>query len=315
MTKSIFYFISAALVTLPIFGELGSDTYDVQIAICFPLILLIGIPHGAIDHIIFAKSTNLGPLKDTTFILIYLAISGMNLLLWHLFPQAGFVLFLLLSAFHFGESQFIHYFKRNSIHERFLMLSWGVLILSGLMYFKHSEILQISSRFSDFALLTFTTNLSLMKAVFGCALALFIGATFFHLWNKQLKPEQVAIELVTTFLILLIFKLLPLLISFTLYFIILHSGKVLREEFVFLKKIGRSKGFHSFIKNLFPLTISSLLGIALVFFAKYIEFIEWSYAYALLVIISCVTVPHAYVMSLFYQKHRMDLREDSSPSN
>jgi lycopene beta-cyclase len=63
-------------------------------------LLLIGIPHGAVDHLLKKDSRPL-----IYFIAKYLLLMALNFILWIYSPKFALALFLLYSSFHFGESE------------------------------------------------------------------------------------------------------------------------------------------------------------------------------------------------------------------
>ena len=67
-------------------------------------IVIIGIPHGALDlDLAKAGDAALGQRSKTTFA-IYVAIAFISFMAWHLMPTVALGLFLLLSAIHFGRA-------------------------------------------------------------------------------------------------------------------------------------------------------------------------------------------------------------------
>ena len=95
------------------------------------LILLLGIPHGAIDHVLFFKKRKMSQLKFYSYIS---GISFLFVILWHILPVISLILFLLISAFHFGESQFADIFFKKSLRFIFYFF-WDYVYLSTLMYY------------------------------------------------------------------------------------------------------------------------------------------------------------------------------------
>jgi Brp/Blh family beta-carotene 15,15'-monooxygenase len=101
--------IAIALVTLlsAIFASwLGSDSLNWQVAIAL-IALAIGIPHGALDHLVTLPRTQ--PLKMAIFIAIYVAIALLAIwaiLQWNVW---GFIAVVAMSSLHFGvgDSAFI----------------------------------------------------------------------------------------------------------------------------------------------------------------------------------------------------------------
>ena len=118
--------------------------------------------------------------------------------------------------------------------------------------------------------------------------------------TRELSVETVLMEAMTFALILVCFYLLPILIGFTLYFVVLHSLKVLREEFSFLKIRQQNFTLLGFIKMVAPFTVFSFLGMGFLFVLVEFGIIKFSYGYVFLITISSITLPHAFVMNKFY---------------
>jgi Brp/Blh family beta-carotene 15,15'-monooxygenase len=298
MSKSIFIFFSCVLLLTPFFLEGKGVEVSTQFFICLPFLLLIGIPHGAIDNILYLKNSG---LTNSQFISIYLLVIALNICIWLITPIIGYGLFLIISAFHFGQSQFTHYFVHKTPSFQVLSFFWGVSILSGLIYFNADEIIAISV--GD----TYLSEINALHKLLNIS-ALFFGSTIisilllcFSVFLKKIKVENLLMETLVLLIILVTFYLLPLLISFSLYFIILHSHKVLKEEYYFLKKDNQINNFSHFVKILAPLTLLSIFGILLIFALIKFNFINISYGYSLFLIISSITLPHVFVMNRFYK--------------
>jgi beta-carotene 15,15'-dioxygenase len=76
--------------------------------------LVIGIPHGAVDHLIAIPE--LLSLKMAVFLAKYLAVTGLAILFLLRFPLLGFQLIVLCSALHFGvgDTSFFMEINRRS---------------------------------------------------------------------------------------------------------------------------------------------------------------------------------------------------------
>ena len=137
---------------------------------------------------------------------------------------------------------------------------------------------------------------------------LFFGSTasslllmIYHGFKNQIKWESILMETVVITLILVCFYLMPILIGFSLYFVILHSYKVLKEEYNFLlseKEINSVKNFFLLIT---PYTLFSIFGITFLFALIHFNILQISYGYCLLIAISSITLPHVFVMNKFYR--------------
>jgi len=81
--------------------------------------LVIGIPHGAVDHLIAIPE--LFSFKMARFLLAYLVVTGLAIWFLLLFPLLGFQLIVFLSALHFGvgDSSFYLEIYHRSTHVNF----------------------------------------------------------------------------------------------------------------------------------------------------------------------------------------------------
>ena len=63
MNKFSFIYLFLYICYQIVYTYFGEINFDYQIVGCFLLILLFGIPHGAIDHIVYKKQNNISNLK------------------------------------------------------------------------------------------------------------------------------------------------------------------------------------------------------------------------------------------------------------
>ncbi|MDP4685572.1 MAG: Brp/Blh family beta-carotene 15,15'-dioxygenase [Salibacteraceae bacterium] len=297
MSKATFIFISCLFLLLPFVLSADKIESSYQLIICTPFILFLGIPHGAIDNVLYLRDKR---MSNAQFISVYLIIIGLNVLLWWAFPSFSYILFLILSAYHFGQSQFNHYFQKQSIPHLLLFIFWGITILSSLIYFNLDEIYLIMESTPEFAVFDpLHQRQDMLYVLLGsCSITLFI--MLFLAIKRSLMLYDFMIEVLVLALILVSFYFMPLIIGFTLYFVILHSFKVLREEYGFLAAQKEANSITQFIKMVAPFTLFSIAGILILFAAIYFQFLNLTYGYCLLIVISSITLPHVYVMNKFY---------------
>ncbi|WP_026231962.1 Brp/Blh family beta-carotene 15,15'-dioxygenase [Neolewinella persica] len=94
------------------------------------MMLLLGLPHGATDHGLFlALQDGQRRGKKISFYLAYLAIIAAYGLIWWLSPVVAFFIFMLLSVYHFGQSNWVNLYYGHVILERGHYLLWGIGIL------------------------------------------------------------------------------------------------------------------------------------------------------------------------------------------
>jgi len=297
MTRPIFIYFAALLVIAPVVLAFSPISFTHQLGICFPLIVLLGIPHGAIDNVLYMREKK---LSLVTFISVYLILVLGNALLWFIKPELAYLGFLFLSAYHFGQSQFSHYLNNKKIINKLTYLCWGISVLSGLIFFNLKEIEAIMSEHQDFITLKSIHDKETIRYLFILSTAFTLGILSFLTGTLQIKKATFFMEMLLLVSIFVSFTLLPLIIGFTFYFVILHSLKVLREEYAYLTFDDHSFGIRKFLNILAPFTLLSVFGIALLFVLIATKVLNFSYGYILLITISSITLPHAFVMNKFY---------------
>ena len=291
--RSIFVFLNVFLWLLQLI--IGDMPTWMQVSLAGFLIALVGIPHGAIDHVLFVKNTKASPAFFYGF---YLALITLIVLIWLLFPQVGLVLFLILSAYHFGQSQLSTYNSIPALMKALLYFLWGSSILSALVVYNQVEIFQICGASQDLLQLLVVFQSPVFKLVLVISTLSFL--LFFARFAGRISLKNVAVELLILGLIHLSFFTQSILIGFSIYFATLHSMEVLQEEFDFLKTKIFNFNFVQFIWLLVPYTLLSLFGIALLLMLSYFTFLPMSGTLIVFISISALTLPHSVVMEQFY---------------
>ena len=138
------------------------------LSICFLLILLIGVSHGALDHEKGRKLLRIYKIdKIFYFYFSYILIAVSIALLWYKFPTFTLVLFLLIASYHFGKEDSIYSKTNNSI----LFALKGSVIIFAPIFLNYQETLNIfellnanNSNFLNF--LSFFENNSKLFLIF-----------------------------------------------------------------------------------------------------------------------------------------------------
>ena len=298
MNSFTFIYIIGVFIILNLFQGFTNISLENQLIYSSILILLIGIPHGAIDHVLFFKKRKMSQLK---FYSIYLGLSFLFVILWHILPVISLILFLLISAFHFGESQFADIFFKKSLRFIFYFF-WGLCLLSTLIYYNVNELYEITSYFDDTIVLDKIYNKEKIGIFFYITNVVTIISIIALTYFRKINNDRLFSELFLLFLIHSTFYLFPFIIGFTLYFVALHSIKVMNDEYKFLKDENNNFSILSFLKLLAPYSILSIVGTSFLLILSYYNLIPYSIPFLAIIIISVITLPHAIVMNIFYNE-------------
>lgn len=293
-----FIYIIGIFILLNIFEGFKEISIENQLIYSSLSILLFGIPHGAIDHIIFFKKRKITKLK---FYLIYLGLIIGFVLMWHIAPVLSLVLFLLISAFHFGESQFED-IKLNKIFKNSFYFFWGIALLATLIFYNLKELANVTAYFDDTLILEKVYDIKNVSKIFYFTNIVTLSSMIMLFIYKKIKIERLFSEFFLLFLIHITFYLFPFIIGFTLYFVVLHSMKVMQDEIEFFKKDNPEFSFLDFLKLLAPYSILSIFFTTILLLLSYYSYIPYSIPFLSIIIISVITLPHAIVMNIFYNE-------------
>lgn len=298
MNLFTFIYIIGIFILLNIFEGFKEISIENQLIYSSLSILLFGIPHGAIDHIIFFKKRQLTKLK---FYLVYLGLIVGFVLMWHIAPVLSLILFLLISAFHFGESQFED-IKITKVLKNIFFFFWGIALLATLIYYNINELANVTAYFDDTLAFEKVYDIKKVTILYYVTNIITIASMILMAVYKQIKIERLLSEFFLLFLIHITFFLFPFIIGFTLYFVVLHSLKVMQDEIEFFKKDNPKFSILDFLKLLAPYSILSIFFTTILLLLSYYSYIPYSIPFLSIVIISVITLPHAIVMNIFYNE-------------
>ena len=302
MNFYLFIYIVCSYAITIIFQAYSNIPIDYQIIGSALLLLCIGIPHGTLDHLITYKVQKTNKLKFYTY---YLGTIVLFFLLWMIAPNLGFVLFLLISAFHFGETQLHFFFTKNTYISLFIYLNWGVTILFTLLYYNNAELNQMTQLFEDTQVFLSVYDYDTLKPIF---IASNLGSilSFVYLFYKnKMSSQSLLAELFFLAVIHLTSFLFPFIICFTLFFIVLHSLPSIVHQFTFFKKFKKDFTKKELIQLMAPYSILSISMSAILIALSHLNYIPFSIPLISLIVISAITLPHTFVMLNFNNKSKL----------
>jgi len=266
--------------------------FDSELALAYsyvPLalgLLLRGIPHGAVDHLLDQKRRG----SSIGFVLKYLFIIGLYFGFWWLFPIPALVLFVLFSSFHFGESEIEESGIQTSSFGQYLnAFLLGLSILTFIISTHVHESLNIIAAISSL-------EPSLFDSQRDSGLALVLAAASFTYILFQHLSDQKQSHYGLLFLLLLGIKL-PLMAAFGLYFIVQHSENAWSHI-----KTGLNIGSGALFQKALPFTFGAFLLLTVMVFVKAENIVDMDGLWAsFFIFIACISLPHFVMMHLFYK--------------
>lgn len=271
-------FLSTVIITL-MYALFPQITYIFAGLILGIGMFLVGIPHGALDHRTIGE--NGVPQWSIGFHAGYWSVILAMGILWYVSPITALGLFILTSAWHFGQTDFQHW----RIHTPYNLgsLLWGLSVLTILIGSHRVESAQVFQSLSvPLFLLEYIAQPSVVVTALGISI-------LFALFKRSMS--WVASICTLSFTVLL-----PLPIAFGLYFVGQHSI----QAWSHLTK--RLKATDTPIwKEAVPFTVGALLLlIGFVWNPLTVDIQPELF----IIVGSCITLPHILCMDTFYRRRK-----------
>lgn len=199
------------------------------------MMLLLGLPHGATDHGLFLALQSSRPTgKRINFYFAYLSVIAAYGLVWFVLPVVAFLLFMLLSVYHFGQSNWVNIDHGHGGYSRAHYLVWGAGILLTPILLHAGEAISIVGAMTGTTLASqpSTGAVHLFIAAMGLLNFAFIG--LLH-WRGRISTRVMLSQLLVYCLLIAMFFTNSLLLGFTVYFVFWHSLASANDQIKFFK--------------------------------------------------------------------------------
>jgi beta-carotene 15,15'-dioxygenase len=281
-------------------GELDPS---VQIVFFGIFIFFTGIPHGAIDHLVEKETAE--RLQKQFNLLIFLSKYVLTMLfyaiLWFFIPSLSLLFFLLISAWHFGETDIEKAPSKPLWNAARFM--FGCFVLSWILLMHATEVTPILERISQNkgSVITIWQFFVEFKGSLLTVLGFGVG-TFFYLAEQKDALEVDKMRCLRLIAIIALTYFLPLLPAFGLYFGGWHALCSFENIHGYLQSTKEGIAQDSILKTWsktlgFTLLAISFLAFAIWYWFTYYQ--TWDALPLLFIFLSLITLPHLNVM------HRM----------
>jgi len=223
-------------------------------------IVLIGLPHGALDG---AVAMHLGIVQRFSdlarFMIVYIALAALVVVTWTVAPSISLILFLIISMLHFGAGDVKNGQGSLGFTEA---LAHGGLAIVGISQFHRGEVNEIFAYLTNRD--TATVWLAIDILTVGVIVAVF---TCIVQASKNPKWATTVLELL---LLGIVYAIAPPLLGFAIYFCCVHSARHFRKIYATIKETVASGN----IKNqaiLFTVISWIAAGVAFWMFADFAD--------------------------------------------
>ncbi len=238
--------------------------------------LTVGLAHGALDHLTSRKVKN---HKQLFYFMLNYVLKGVLLgFIWYLFPDVALLIFMAYSMWHFGQADF----KEWNLIQGLSSFFWGFTVLMTILSFHFVELSDILKQIPNLQIAIVLEKISEGQILLIQILTLGLGLLLSVL-NKSKY-------MLLTLIYLLLSSMLPLLISFGIYFVGQHSMHGWRHL-----STGLNERSSTLWKKSLPFSIG---GAMIILYALF--FAGQQAAGLFFIVLSCLSIPHVLKMHQFY---------------
>jgi Brp/Blh family beta-carotene 15,15'-monooxygenase len=281
-------------------------------------ILLLGLPHGALDPFIpsriglaWAKK----PLGIGLFVLAYAAVAGLYFALWLVSPLLAFVGFLVATILHWGQGdvRFLEIFMGRTRVSRWgtlvsVLLRGSLPIVLPVLAFPQTAESLYENAVKGLGLALTPLDLTAPAVVGGLAtyMLVLLVAYLVNAVQTAATPEALGVDLLELAMLAVLFLTVPAYMSVGIYFIAWHSLRhlarliVLHPDHAQMLKAGQWKApVLRMTIELIPITLCAIAMLLGLYFwkAQYTTSLE-TFVALYLVMISALTKPHLVLVAL-----------------
>ena len=271
---------------------------EIQIFISFFFIFTFGILHGANDLLIIknTKDSKNG-IPYYKILTYYVLVVLIGLSLFYLIPLVALLLFILVSAFHFGDQQ--GFYLDFDVPKWMLILYpfiYGIFLLFLLFFFHINEVQIIATEIIRYKLPNYYIN----EILTASGLIFIILSSYFY-WKFKSFQKKLEREFFFLVVFAILFKTSDLIWGFAIYFIIWHSIPSILDQIKYLHGSITFSHFVSYCRNGFTYWFASLFGIGILYFL----FIDTEIFNGLFFsFLAAITFPHVLViLKMSHKKH------------
>ncbi len=264
-------------------------------------VIAVGIPHGAIDHLIAEKVYGLDTSwrSKAFFYGMYLGLMFIVGAIWLIHPVIGLIFFFLISIYHFGQADMEDFLAKGSggslwyVARGFLVVGLIVFTDTQVSFPIMSQAINIETAVLFAALPDSPVALSILFAAY--------ASVFAYAWATG-KLNSGTSFVIDTLVIIALFLLAGPIIGFAVYFALWHSAGHIIEMQQYLRSKNKPMSLTRFYKAATPFTLVSLAGLAVLAGINHALSMGDQFIALMFILISVLTLPHMVIVDRMYEQ-------------
>lgn len=269
-----------------------------QIFLGLFLILTFGILHGSNDILLMETITHKN-IKNafSKMLFLYILVVLVAIAVFYFIPSLALLLFIIFSAFHFGEQHWENKFL--PIHKwvkQLFYLTYGFFILMFLFFFNIAEVQEVIISITGYSV----NNNSIIYS-FLTSVIMFCLVYVYVFYKCKNCAHKLLVEIFYIGIFGILFSASTLIWGFAIYFIFWHSIPSLFEQIIFIYGNFNKNSILRYCKNAFIYWFISLISVVTMIYI----FKDDTLLYAILFsFIAAVTFPHSLIMNKMFKNKK-----------
>jgi len=263
--------------------------------------IIIGIPHGATDNHVYRHVLPRGGVLS--FYAGYLLIAGIYGLLWALAPTTSLVIFLMLSVYHFGQSNLFYIrMPENAWAKKLAYLPWGAFNLASPILFRYDQAAPVIEAIVGYDPIAVSAARAAAPWVSLTLLGLNVGILSVLFLRRRLGRIDLLRELAGFAVLFALYATAPLYVSFIVYWAFWHSlNSAIEIAGTWSGRTARAQ-LGAFFRAAVPLSLITFAGMGFIFLIAGVYGSRDALIAMFFIVIAAVTLPHMVVMELLYRR-------------
>ncbi|MFB6273359.1 MAG: Brp/Blh family beta-carotene 15,15'-dioxygenase [Salinibacter sp.] len=299
--------LALTLLTVAVGAWAGTSLGPWAFGVLFVAVVLTGMPHGAIDHLVAARLWGLDQTwtDQMKFYGGYLILMALYGALWIVAPAWSLALFLVMTMYHFGQAD-LAYWELSPVPARLLYLSRGLFLIGGPIAAFPGVVAPIFEAIGgvhllDWPLVSTTPTLLFAGLAGQHVLALSVTAL-----GAQVDLRDAGREGLNVTVLAALFGLVHPLVAFSVYFGGWHSLGHILELLRFFRHRGEEMSLVDFYREAALFTLLPFVGLGVLYAATQSVGLENEMIALLFIVIAIMTLPHMVVVERLYQEREQN---------
>ena len=259
-------------------------------------VVLIGLPHGALDgaiaiHLGFSRRM----ILFIRFLLLYVGMAGLVIAAWIVAPALCLLGFLVISMIHFGAGDARH---GSGWVRGAEVLAHGGLVVAGISQMHRSESDVIFAYLTGGDTMLVWQGLDMLTVIVGVSLVVCLAQA---LWHRRWRGTALELGVLAV-----LFALTPPLVGFAVYFCCVHSA---RHVAAIMSGLRQHMSANAMLLQTLVFTVASWLAgaVAIWWFADMAD-PQPVILRVVFIGLAALTVPHMILVDGFYRRATRTLK-------